>query len=101
DPHRNPGHETRDVAPPRLPAGATSRVSSARRNPRPTGRARAAWHLQETVRSARFTADTMALSEAVVIDGSIPTPHRTSSPTWHSTYAAAVASPPSDSACSA
>lgn len=52
-------------------------------------------------RSARFTAEMIAFSDAVVIDGSMPTPQRVWSPTAHSTYAAAVASPPADSACSA
>ena len=32
----------------------------------------------------------IALSVAVVMDGSIPTPHRISSSIWHSTYAAAT-----------
>ena len=36
-------------------------------------------------RSARLTAETMALMEAVTIDGSTPTPQRTRSPTAHST----------------
>jgi hypothetical protein len=35
-------------------------------------------------RSALFTALMMPLSEAVVIDGSMPTPHSTRSPTAHS-----------------
>ena len=52
-------------------------------------------------RTARFTAEMIALNEAVVIEGSIPTPQITWSRTSHSTYAAAVASPPSDRACSA
>ena len=83
----------------------TNTASTKRRRPgrrgRPGRRRGRRGSGQPWARSARFTADTMALSEAVVIDGSIPTPHRTSSPTWHSTYAAAVASPPSESACSA
>src|SRR5699024_12550361 len=36
-------------------------------------------------RTARFTAETIALNEAVVIDGSIPTPQITWSRTSHST----------------
>src|SRR6478735_7026686 len=52
-------------------------------------------------RSARLTAETMALMDAVTIDGSTPTPQSTRSPTAHSTYAAARASPPADRACSA
>ena len=50
---------------------------------------------------ARLTAEITALSDAVTMLGSKPTPHRTCSPTAHSTYAAAMASPPDDSACSA
>ena len=51
-------------------------------------------------RQARLTAEITALSEAVTMFGSTPTPHRIWSPTAHSTYAAARASPPEDSACS-
>ena len=36
-------------------------------------------------RWARLTADTTARSEAVTMFGSMPTPHRTRSPTAHST----------------
>ena len=50
---------------------------------------------------ARLTAEITARSEAVTMLESNPTPHSTCSPTAHSTYAAAVASPPADSACSA
>ena len=50
---------------------------------------------------ARLTALMTALSDAVTMLGSRPTPHKTWSPTAHSTYAAAGASPPDDSACSA
>ncbi len=49
----------------------------------------------------RLTAETTALREAVTMLGSMPTPQRTWSSTAHSTYAAATASPPEDSACSA
>ena len=49
---------------------------------------------------ARLTADTTARRDAVTMLGSSPTPHRISPPTTHSTYAAAIASPPEDSACS-
>jgi membrane-associated phospholipid phosphatase len=49
----------------------------------------------------RLTADTTALSDAVTMLGSMPTPHRMRSPIEHSTYAAAKASPPADKACSA
>lgn len=48
----------------------------------------------------RFTAETIALSEARTMLGSMPTPHSTRSPTAHSTKAAAVASPPELIACS-
>ena len=47
-------------------------------------------------RSARLTADTTAFSDAVTMFASMPTPHSTRSPTAHSTYAAARASPPAD-----
>ena len=50
---------------------------------------------------ARLTALITALSEAVTMLASSPTPHSTFSPTAHSTYAAAIASPPAESACSA
>ncbi len=53
------------------------------------------------VAQARLTAETTALSEAVTMLGSMPTPQRIRSPIAHSTYAAARASPPEDSACSA
>ena len=36
-------------------------------------------------RSARLTAETIALNDAVVMEGSIPTPQSTWSPTAHST----------------
>ncbi len=49
---------------------------------------------------ARLTALITALSEAVTMLASTPTPHSSWSPTAHSTYAAARASPPEDSACS-
>ena len=52
-------------------------------------------------RQARLTAEITALSEAVTMFASRPTPQRTWSPTAHSTYAAAIASPPEDRACSA
>src|SRR5215213_7553744 len=52
----------------------------------------------------RLMAEVTALSEAVTMFASIPTPQTTtlssSSPTSHSTYAAASASPPEDNACS-
>ncbi len=51
-------------------------------------------------RQARLTAEMTALSDAVTMLASSPTPHRTFSPTAHSTYAAAMASPPEDRACS-
>ena len=51
-------------------------------------------------RCARFTAEMIALSDAVTIDESIPTPHSTRPPIAHSTNAAALASPPADIACS-
>ena len=51
-------------------------------------------------RQARLTALITALSEAVTMLASSPTPQSTWSPTAHSTYAAAMASPPADSACS-
>ena len=50
---------------------------------------------------ARLTALMTALSDAVTMLASSPTPQSTWSPTTHSTYAAAMASPPEDSACSA
>ena len=52
-------------------------------------------------RQARLTAEITALSEAVTMLGSNPTPQRIFSPTAHSTYAAAIASPPDERACSA
>ncbi len=51
-------------------------------------------------RSARLTAERIARSEALTIDSCSPTPQSTRSPTAHSTYAAARASPPADRACS-
>lgn len=51
--------------------------------------------------AARFTALVTARSDAVTMFGSVATPQATVSPTAHSTYAAAVASPPLDKACSA
>ena len=52
------------------------------------------------LRVARLTALITAFSEAVTMFASIPTPQNTSSPTAHSRYAAARASPPEDRACS-
>jgi hypothetical protein len=51
-------------------------------------------------RAARFTADTTARSDAVVIDVAIPTPHTVLPAIEASTYAAACASSPEDMACS-
>jgi Tetracyclin repressor-like, C-terminal domain len=51
-------------------------------------------------REARLTADTTARSDAVVIDGAIPTPHTVLPFTDASTYAAACASSPALIACS-
>ncbi len=51
--------------------------------------------------AARLTAEITAFSDAVTMLASRPTPHSTWSPTRHSTYAAAIASPPADRACSA
>ena len=50
---------------------------------------------------ARLTAEMTALREAVTMFASTPTPQSSSSPTAHSTYAAASASPPEERACSA
>ena len=50
--------------------------------------------------AARFTADTTARNDAVVIDGAIPTPQTVLPPTDASTYAAACASSPPLIACS-
>ncbi len=50
--------------------------------------------------SARFTAETTARSEAVVIEVAMPTPQVTVSPMATSTYDAAWASSPADMACS-
>ena len=47
---------------------------------------------------ARFIAETTAFNEAVVVLGSIPTPQKTSPSMAHSRYAAALASPPAESA---
>lgn len=52
-------------------------------------------------RRARLTALIIAFREASTVLPSIPTPHSTLPSTAHSTYAAAWASPPSLSACSA
>src|SRR5262249_47195246 len=49
---------------------------------------------------ARLTADSPARREAVTVLVSTPTPHRACPPTSHSTYAAAWASLPAESACS-
>ena len=49
---------------------------------------------------ARLTADSTARRDAVTVLVSMPTPHRARPPTSHSTYAAAWASLPADSACS-
>ena len=49
---------------------------------------------------ARLTADSTARRDAVTVLVSTPTPHRARPPTSHSTYAAAWASLPADSACS-
>ncbi|SUA41259.1 Uncharacterised protein [Nocardia africana] len=57
----------------RLPGGGRSRLSS--RLPRANQR----------VRSARFTAETTARSEAVVMEVAMPTPQVTLSPMAHST----------------
>jgi hypothetical protein len=55
--------------------------------------------------AVRFTAEATAFREAVTMFASMPTPQATTlfspSPTSHSTYAAAEASPPAESACSA
>ena len=45
-------------------------------------------------RTARFTAETIAFSDEVTIEGSMPAPHKMRSPTAHSRYEAAMASPP-------
>src|SRR6478609_1035702 len=96
-------------------ATAKSETPASRSSTRPTGDSMAPdatppwWAPDQTSvqafgmlsRSARLTAETMALIEAVTIEGSTPTPQRTRSPTAHSTYAAARASPPADRACSA
>lgn len=50
---------------------------------------------------ARLTALVTARSDAVVMLASMPTPQMVVPPTSHSTYAAATASPPEVSACSA
>lgn len=54
---------------------------------------------------ARLTAEATAFREALTMLASMPTPHSTCasspSPTSHSTYAAASASPPAERACSA
>ena len=55
-------------------------------------------------RQARLTAEITAFSDAVTMFGSSPTPQSTAAspgPRGHSTYAAAIASPPDDRACSA
>jgi hypothetical protein len=52
-------------------------------------------------RRARFSAESTARSEAVTVFASMPTPHQTRPPISHSTYAAAWASLPGRSACSA
>lgn len=72
------------------------------------GSARGSEKIQGTAvrlqRVARLTAEIMALSEAVVVLASMPTPQRTcvpsASPTSHSTYDAALASAPALIACS-
>ncbi len=57
-------------------------------------------HGRNLAAHARLTALMTAFSEAVTMLASRPTPHSTLSPTAHSTYAAAMASPPALSACS-
>ncbi len=52
-------------------------------------------------RRDRFTAESTARRDAVTVFASTPTPHQGRPSISHSTYAAACASLPADSACSA
>ena len=51
--------------------------------------------------AARLTAEETAFREARGVDESMPIPHSTWASIAHSRYAAALASPPADNACSA
>jgi len=78
---------------------ATGRLDAQRGQPRCSAR-RAKGGVRAYRPRARLTADSTARSDAVTVLVSTPTPHRVWPPTSHSTYAAAWASLPADSACS-